>query len=78
MGVKIPSGGPVHKTNDVSVGEESDRIIGIIFGFVPARRDYPFVVVVLVMIASDLLLIGTHGICLDVRVQQATTPAHIL
>ena len=36
------------------------------------------VVIVLVVITSHLLLLGTERVCLNVRVEQATTPTHVL
>ena len=68
----------MYEANDVAVLKVANRPISIDEGFFPAWSDGPLVVRVFVMVARDLLLIGSHGIRLDVRVQEASSPAHVL
>lgn len=44
----------------------------------PGRGDEPLVVLVLVVVASDLLLLGADGVGLDVRVEKSSAVAHVL
>lgn len=55
--MEVASGGSVFKTNDVTVLEETDGGIQVELGFIPAGRYDPVVVLILIVIASDLLLI---------------------
>jgi len=40
--------------------------VGVVFGLVPAGKDRPLVFVTLVVVASYLLLVGTHRVSLNV------------
>lgn len=75
--VQVSACGAVYKTDDVSVVEELDRAVGVNVRFIPAWSDYPVIVYILVVVASNLLLIGADGVCLDVRMQKAASPARI-
>ena len=55
-----------------------ERVVWIVSRLFPGRKHDPMVVIVLVVIASHLLLLGTERVCLNVRVEQATTPTHVL
>lgn len=76
--VQVAGGGGMDETDDVAIFEEADLALGIDGGFVPFRGDDPVVVAVLVVVAGHLLLVRTDGISLDVRVQKAASPAHVL
>lgn len=65
------------KSQDVTVAEKFERTVRIVLGFIPSRKYDPVVVVVLVVIARHLLLSRTNRERLNVRVEQATAPAHI-
>ena len=65
------------QTNDVAVPEELQSSIGIIGRFVPPWQNDPFVVLILVMVASDLLLQRTNGESLYVGVKQTPSPSHV-
>jgi hypothetical protein len=68
----------MYEANDVAVFKKANIPIPIDGGLLPTWRDEPVVVGVFVVVARDLLLIGSDRICLDVRVQEATSPAHVL
>ena len=68
----------MYEANDVAMQKVANRSIPVYNRLLPAWNDCPFVIVVLVMVARDLLLIGSNGIRLDVRVQKATSPTHVL
>lgn len=54
------------KANDVAVQKVPNRSIPVDGRLFPAWNDGPFVIGVLVMVARDLLLIGSNRIRLDV------------
>lgn len=54
------------KANDVIVLEVPHLAVGVVLGLVPAWKDSPFVVVILVVITSYLLLVGSNRVSLDV------------
>ena len=56
------------ETDDVIVLEEPHLAVGVVLGLVPAGKDRPLVVIILVVVASHLLLVGSNGVSLDVGV----------
>jgi len=67
----------VRETDDISVLEEAECTIGIKRLFAPGEGDDPFVVVIFVVVTSNLLLLRTDRIRLDMRVKQASSVANI-
>jgi hypothetical protein len=68
----------MYEANYIAVLKVANLPIQIDVGLLPAWSNGPFVVGIFVVVARDLLLIGSDGIRLDVRVQEATSPAHVL
>jgi len=58
----------VAETDDVIVLEVPHLAVGVVLGLVPTRKNGPLVVVILVVVASHLLLVGSDRVSLDVRV----------
>ena len=54
------------ETDDIIVLEVPHLAVGVVLGLVPAGKDRPLVIVILVVVASYLLLVGTHRVSLDV------------
>ena len=76
--VQVTASWDVAETDNVAVLEEADLIVGVVGLFVPFGEDCPLVVVILVVVAGNLLLVGADGVSLDMRMQEATSPAHVL
>jgi hypothetical protein len=55
--VEISRGRDVAEADDVAVFEVSQFAVGVVWFLFPGRENQPFVVVVLVVIAGDLLLV---------------------
>ena len=56
MGMQISSRWSMLNADDITVLEITELSVDIQGRFVPARVDYPFVVVILVVVTSNLLL----------------------
>lgn len=69
MGVQVARGGTMLQANHISILQIPKFAVEIKSGLVPSRVNNPLIVAVLVMIASDLLLIGAHRERLNMRVQ---------
>lgn len=78
VGVEVPCRRPVLKSHNIAVAKILERLIRIVFGLVPSGEHGPMVVVIFVVITCHLLLRRTDRVRLNVRVEQATTPAHVL
>ena len=76
--VEVPRGWRVLESDDVPVLEVPQLLIRVVLRLIPTGEDNPVVVVVFVVIAGDLLLVGADRVGLYVRMQQSTTPAHVL
>jgi len=68
----------VYEANEVAVRQEANGPIQVNGGLLPAWGDNPVIIGVFIVVARDLLLIGSDWVCLDVRVQEATSPTHVL
>ena len=68
----------MYEANDVAVQKVANRSIPVDGRLFPAWNDGPSVIAVLVMVARDLLLIGSNGIRLDQleRELRSKTKAH--
>jgi len=78
VGVQVAAGLSVDQTNGIAVADKLERSIGIELGLVAVGVEEPVVVGVLVVVASDLLLLRALGEGLNVRVQKTTTVSHVL
>jgi len=65
--VQVPSRWCMLEADDISIFQESNWIVRVVFRLIPSRKNNPVVVVILVVVACHLLLIGSDRICLDVR-----------
>jgi hypothetical protein len=68
----------VNQTNDIVVADILERSLGIELGLVAVGVEEPVVVGILVVVASNLLLLRALGEGLNVRVQKTTTVTHVL
>lgn len=78
VGVQVSSSRGVNEPYNATVLQELERCFGVIFSIFPRRRHHEIVVVVFVVVTSDLLLVGTHGECLHMRMQQSTSIPKVL
>ena len=78
MGVKVACGRNVVQANDVPVLEEAKGSRRVVRRLLPAGKDGPAIVLILVVIASDLLLIRADRVRLHVRMQKTTSVTDIL
>lgn len=76
--VEVAGGRGMVETDDVAVGQVANRLVGVVGRLLPVGEDKPVVVLVLVVVASDLLLARAYWVCLDMRMQETTAPAHVL
>ena len=77
--VKVATGLGVNEANHVLVLDKSEVGGGlVVVRLVASGVEEPVVVRILVVVASNLLLAGSFGVGLDVRVKQSTTVAHVL
>ena len=56
----------MYEANDVAMQKVDNRSITVDGRLFPAWNDGPFIIVILIMVARNLLLIGSNGIRLDV------------
>lgn len=68
----------MNEADDITVADILQVALGIVLGLVTVGIDEPVVVGILVVIASDLLLVGSLWVRLDMGMQQTTTVAHVL
>jgi hypothetical protein len=78
MRVQVAASLSVDKSNDGVVTNESEITLRVVVLLSAVRVEEPIVVSVLVVVASNLLLLGTLGVGLNVRVKKTTTVAHVL
>lgn len=67
----------VNQTNHVLISDEFNRCFRIIRLRVTIRIEEPIVICILMMIASDLLLLRPFRVGLNVRMKKTTTITHI-
>ena len=75
--MQVARGRDVHEADDVAVLEEAQGLVEVEGRLVPFGVEEPFVVGVFVVVAGDLLLIRTNGVCLDVRVEKTTAVTNV-
>lgn len=78
MGMQVAASLSMNETDHLIVAKEPRVGCLVVVGIPAVRVDEPVVVGILVVVACNLLLVGPLRICLDVRVQQTTSIAHIL
>jgi hypothetical protein len=61
-----------------AIGEHSDLPVEVKTGLIPGGQNRPLIIIVLIMIAGDLLLKGSDGETLNVRVKQTASVTDIL
>lgn len=66
VGVEVTRSGGMLQSDDVPIFEEPQLFIRVILFLLPPWENDPIIVVVFVVVASNLLLVGTDGICLHV------------
>ena len=76
--VEVSTGLGVEESNDLLVCDEAQRCFGIKLRLTAVRPEEPVVIGILVVVAGNLLLATAFRVCLDVRMEQATTIAHVL
>lgn len=76
--VQVAASLGVDQTNDIAVANKLEGSLGVEFGLVAVGVEEPVVVGILMVIASNLLLLRALGEGLDVRVQKTTTVSHVL
>lgn len=76
--VQVTASLGVDQTNDIAVANILKGSVGIELGLVTVGVEEPVVVGILVVVASDLLLLRALGECLNMRVQKTTTVSHVL
>jgi hypothetical protein len=78
MRVEVATGLSVDQTDNITVAREAKFLIGVVWDLVTVGVEEPIVVGILVVVASDLLLGRALGVCLNVRMEQTSSIAHIL
>lgn len=79
MRVEVTASLGVDQTDGATVlGEPHGLFANVVVGLEAVGVDEPVVVSILVVVASNLLLLGTLGVGLNVRVEKAAAVAHIL
>lgn len=68
----------MYEAEEVAVLQEANGTIQVDGGLFPAWGHNPVVIGVFIVVARDLLLIGPYWVRLDMRVQEATSPTHVL
>lgn len=77
MRMQIAAGLSVDEANFVAIAREAKFLIWLVLDIITVGVEEPIIVSILMMIASDLLLCRAFGISLVMRVEQATSVAHI-
>lgn len=75
--VKVASSLRVDQSDDITVSDKSRILLRVEVGLSTGRVKPPLVVGILVVVASDLLLVRAIRISLDVTVQQTTSVTHV-
>lgn len=79
VGVKVASGLGVDETDNGTISNVADiGGVDIVVSLGAVGVEEPVIVRILVVVASNLLLLRTFGISLDVRVQETATITHVL
>jgi mannose/fructose/N-acetylgalactosamine-specific phosphotransferase system component IID len=68
----------MNEADGISISDVLQITGGVVLGLVAAGIDEPVIVGILVVIASNLLLVGTLWVGLNVGVQQTTAVTHVL
>lgn len=76
--MQVSTGLSVDETDHIAITNELQVCVGIKLRLVAVWIDEPVIVGILVVVAGNLLLVRSFRVCLDVRVQEATSVAHIL
>ena len=76
--VQVAASLSVDKSNDGVVTNESEITLRVVVLLSAVGVEEPVVVGVLVVVASNLLLLGSFRVGLDVRVKKTTTVTHVL
>lgn len=78
MRMQVTASLSVNQPDDIAVTNKPKISGGVIVRFLSVGIDEPVVVGILVVVASDLLLLGTFGEGLHMRVQKASSIPHVL
>lgn len=78
VGVQVATSLRVDKTDDIVVAGESQLLLSVVWDLVTVGVEEPVVVGVLVVVASDLLLVRAFGVGLDVGMKQTSSVTHVL
>lgn len=78
MRVQVAASLRMDKSNHSIVAKETGVGRLVVVSVTAVRVNKPVVVGILVVVARNLLLVGTFRVCLHMRVQQTTSVAHIL
>lgn len=65
MGVQIPAGLTVDQADGIAITNEPEICLGIVFCLVSVGIDEPIIIGIFVVVASNLLLVGTFGVSLN-------------
>jgi hypothetical protein len=76
--VQVAASLGVDEADDRAVTNETKLSLGVVVIISAVGVEEPVVVGVLVVVASNLLLLGTLGVGLDVRVKETTAVSHVL
>lgn len=78
MRVEIAASLGVDKTDGVTITRVAELLLWLVLDISAIGVEEPVVVCILMMIASDLLLLRTVGVSLMMRVKQTTSIPHVL
>lgn len=79
VGMEVAAGLGVDEANSAAITNVTDLVRLLVIRLLPTVRvEEPVVVGILMVVASDLLLVRAFGVGLNVTVKQATTIAHVL
>lgn len=78
MGVQVAASLSVNESDSVTVLDKSWWSFCIEFWFITVWVEEPIVVGIFVVVTSNLLLHRSFWVCLDVRMEETTTVAHVL
>lgn len=79
VGVEVATSLGMDQADNGAVTQISELVgLGVIIRLVAVRVKEPIIVGVLVVIAGNLLLLGTFGVSLDVGMEETTAIAHVL
>lgn len=69
MRMKVAAGLRVYQTNDIPIPNVCNGLFHVVQGLAPVGVEEPIVVGVFVVVASDLLLLGSFRVRLNVGMQ---------